>query len=123
MKKLEFRFYSLDEITAATGKTERNKNFKRDTERLLARKGYSYEWHRGSGVTIHTCNCKTAVNGISDKDQAGRWVSASWRDNIKDTYKTYGFSSVPCPAISNPIFFSLNLFIILDINTLSLTME
>ena len=52
MKKLEFRFYSLDEITAATGKTERGDNFKRDTERLLARKGYSYEWHRGRGVTI-----------------------------------------------------------------------
>ena len=52
MKKLEFRFYSLDEIAAATGKTERGDNFKRDTERLLARKGYSYEWHKGSGVTI-----------------------------------------------------------------------
>ncbi|MBQ5357094.1 MAG: bifunctional (p)ppGpp synthetase/guanosine-3',5'-bis(diphosphate) 3'-pyrophosphohydrolase, partial [Oscillospiraceae bacterium] len=43
---------------------------------------------RGSGVTIHTCNCKTAVNGIVDKEQKGRWVSASWSDNIKDTYKT-----------------------------------
>lgn len=52
MDKLEFRFYSLDEIAAATGKTERGDNFKRDTERLLARKGYSYEWHRGRGVTI-----------------------------------------------------------------------
>jgi len=52
MKKLEFRFYSLDEIAAATGKTERGDNFKRDTERLLARKGYSYEWHKGRGVTI-----------------------------------------------------------------------
>lgn len=52
MKKLEFRFYSLDEITAATGKTERNKNFKRDTERLLTRKGYSYTWQDGKGVTI-----------------------------------------------------------------------
>ena len=52
MKKLEFRFYSLDEIATATGKTERGDNFKRDTERLLARKGYSYEWHRGRGVTI-----------------------------------------------------------------------
>lgn len=52
MDKLEFRFYSLDEIAAATEKTERNKNFKRDTERLLARKGYSYEWQDGKGVTI-----------------------------------------------------------------------
>jgi len=52
MKRLEFRFYSLDEIAAATGKTERGDNFKRDTERLLARKGYSYEWHKGRGVTI-----------------------------------------------------------------------
>ena len=52
MDKLEFRFYSLDEIAAATGKTERDDNFKRDTERLLARKGYSYEWHKGRGVTI-----------------------------------------------------------------------
>ena len=43
---------------------------------------------RGSGVTIHTCNCKTAVNGIIDKEQEGRWVTASWSDNIKDTYKT-----------------------------------
>ncbi|MBQ3560227.1 MAG: bifunctional (p)ppGpp synthetase/guanosine-3',5'-bis(diphosphate) 3'-pyrophosphohydrolase [Oscillospiraceae bacterium] len=43
---------------------------------------------RGSGVTIHTCNCKTAVNGLVDKEQEGRWVTASWSDNIKDTYKT-----------------------------------
>ena len=43
---------------------------------------------RGSGVTIHTCNCKTAVNGLLDKEQHGRWVSACWSDNIKDTYKT-----------------------------------
>ena len=43
---------------------------------------------RGSGVTIHTCNCKTAVNGLMDKEQEGRWVTASWSDNIKDTYKT-----------------------------------
>ena len=43
---------------------------------------------RGSGVTIHTCNCKTAVNGVVDNDQKGRWVSACWSDNIKDTYKT-----------------------------------
>ncbi len=43
---------------------------------------------RGSGVTIHTCNCKTAVNGLVDKNQEGRWVTACWSDNIKDTYKT-----------------------------------
>lgn len=43
---------------------------------------------RGNGVTIHTCNCKTAVNGLMDKEQEGRWVTASWSDNIKDTYKT-----------------------------------
>ena len=43
---------------------------------------------RGSGVTIHTCNCKTVVNGLVDKEQEGRWVTASWSDNIKDTYKT-----------------------------------
>lgn len=43
---------------------------------------------RGNGVTIHTCNCKTAVNGLVDKEQEGRWVTASWSDNIKDTYKT-----------------------------------
>ncbi|MBQ7938575.1 MAG: bifunctional (p)ppGpp synthetase/guanosine-3',5'-bis(diphosphate) 3'-pyrophosphohydrolase [Oscillospiraceae bacterium] len=43
---------------------------------------------RGTGVTIHTCNCKTAVNGIMDKEQRARWVSATWSDNIKDTYKT-----------------------------------
>ncbi len=43
---------------------------------------------RGSGVTIHTCNCKTAVNGLLDKEQEGRWVTACWSDNIKDTYKT-----------------------------------
>ncbi len=43
---------------------------------------------RGSGVTIHTCNCKTAVNGLLDKSQEGRWVTACWSDNIKDTYKT-----------------------------------
>ncbi len=42
---------------------------------------------RGTGVTIHTCNCKTAVNGIMDKEQRARWVSATWSDNIKDTYK------------------------------------
>ena len=52
MDKLDFRFYPLDEIAAATAKDRRHKNFKRDVERLLARKGYSYEWQDRKGVTI-----------------------------------------------------------------------
>ena len=42
---------------------------------------------RGSGVTIHKANCSTAIKGSEDPEQHGRWVSASWADTIKDTYK------------------------------------
>ena len=43
---------------------------------------------RGSGVTIHKAGCATAIKGAEDPEQKGRWVSATWADTIKDTYKT-----------------------------------
>ena len=43
---------------------------------------------RGSGVTIHKADCATALKGQNDKEQKGRWMSAEWSDNIKDTYKS-----------------------------------
>lgn len=43
---------------------------------------------RGSGVTIHKASCATAIKGQTDGEQRGRWVTASWSDNIKDTYKS-----------------------------------
>ncbi len=43
---------------------------------------------RGSGVTIHKAECTTAIKGQEDEEQKGRWMSAEWAENIKDTYKT-----------------------------------
>lgn len=43
---------------------------------------------RGSGVTIHKSSCATAVKGQTEEEQKGRWVTANWSDNIKDTYKS-----------------------------------
>ncbi len=43
---------------------------------------------RGSGVTIHKAECATAIKGQKDEEQRGRWMTAEWAENIKDTYKT-----------------------------------
>ena len=43
---------------------------------------------RGSGVTIHKASCATAIQGQTEDEQKGRWVTANWSDSIKDTYKS-----------------------------------
>ncbi|HXK78406.1 MAG TPA: bifunctional (p)ppGpp synthetase/guanosine-3',5'-bis(diphosphate) 3'-pyrophosphohydrolase [Oscillospiraceae bacterium] len=43
---------------------------------------------RGTGVSIHKANCRTAVAGMESKDQKGRWVHASWSNDAKETYQS-----------------------------------
>ena len=52
MENLEYRFYSLDEISEIVGIPKSANQFARDTKRRLTAEGYDYTWRNRVGVEI-----------------------------------------------------------------------
>lgn len=52
MENLEYRFYSLDEISEIVGIPKGANQFARDTKRRLTAEGYDYTWRNRVGVEI-----------------------------------------------------------------------